>query len=54
MSMWISKSLGGGFRIGTSVRTYPTQAEIAREEKRNFIFSIKNRMKNAILSKGTS
>lgn len=50
MSMWISKSLGGGFRIGTSVRTYPTQAEIAREEKRNFIFSIKNRMKNAILS----
>lgn len=50
MSMWISKSLGGGFRIGTSVRTYPTQAEIACEEKRNFIFSIKNRMKNAILS----
>ena len=42
MSMWISKSLGGGFRIGTSVRTYPTQAEIAREEKRNFIDSISN------------
>lgn len=48
MSMWISKNLGGGFRIGTSIRTTPTQAELSRMAKFEFIARVKQRMNIAL------
>lgn len=50
MGMWISKNLGGGFRIGTSIRTTPTQAELSRMAKEKFISTVKERFVNVFLS----
>ncbi|MEI3545753.1 MAG: hypothetical protein V8R23_05815 [Alphaproteobacteria bacterium] len=49
MTMWISKNLGGGFRIGTTIRTEPTQAELRRMAKENFVSMAKNRFAVAFL-----
>ena len=46
--MWISKNLGGGFRIGTTIRTEPTQAELRRMEKYEFIKRAEKRMEAAL------
>lgn len=48
MGMWISKNLGGGFRIGTSIRTTPTQAELSRMAKFEFMARVKQRMNIAL------
>lgn len=48
MTMWISKNLGGGFRIGTTIRTEPTQAELRRMEKYEFIKRAEKRMEAAL------
>jgi hypothetical protein len=49
MTMWISKNLGGGFRIGTTIRTGPTQAELRRMEKEVFISTVKDRFASVFL-----
>lgn len=49
MVMWISKNLGGGFRIGTTIRTTPTREELSHLKKVQFISTVKERLANAFL-----
>lgn len=47
MVMWVSKSLGRGFRVGTTIRTRPTQAQLKILENAKFIENIQKRFREA-------
>ncbi len=45
--MWISKGLGHGFRVGTTIRTRPTQAQLKILDNAKFIENIQKRFRDA-------
>lgn len=47
MVMWVSKSLGHGFRVGTTIRTRPTQAQLKILDNAKFIENIQKRFREA-------
>lgn len=48
MVMWVSKNLGHGFKVGTTIRTQPTQAQLKLLDNAKFIENIQKRFREAL------